>query len=202
MNLGAGDLGKLKYSLLAAVLMAAAGGAAVYVADGAMRAARLERAAALAQRNEFDGKLKRVRNEENEIKQKAALFALLQGKGIVGEEQRLEWVETLRGIRDRRRLIDLQYELMPQRPLPGPAGSAFTFYASTMKLQFKPLHEEDLLRLLGDLRQQASALIQINSCSIARLPRGGPADASQAQLQAECLVDWITVRPSAAAPAK
>lgn len=201
MNLTGKDLNRLKLSILAAVAMTACGAAALYFAEAGMRAARQERSAALAQRNEFDGRLKRVRNEETEIKQKAALFQLLQSKGVIGEEQRLEWVETLRAIRDRRRLIDLNYEFLPQRPLPGmaPAGG-YAFYSSSMTLQFKPLHEEDLLRLLGDLRQQASALIHVDRCSVSRLPRGTAGDGGNAQLRAECQVDWITARP--ASPAK
>ena len=204
MNLNTANLAKLQYSLLAALLMAAIGAGSVYFALDMSKAAKLARSAAQAERNEFAGKLDRVRSEEREIKQKSAVFAELQKRGVVGEEQRLEWVELLKDIRDKRRLIDLQYEFAPQRALEitaaGAPASAYAFYASSMKMQVKLLHEEDLTRLLGDLRQQAAALIQIKACKLSRMPRGAGDWSLTAQLQADCLIDWITLRETAGRP--
>ncbi len=194
MKLGTADFPKLQFGLLAAVLMIAIGAGAVYVALIATKAARLERTAAQSERNDFVGKLNQVRSEESEIKLKSAVFDKLQTRGVIGEEQRLEWVELLKDIRDKRRLLDLQYEIAPQRPLDAAPGSGFAFYASTMNLQLRLLHEEDLIRLLDDLRQQASALIQVKSCNVSRLPHGGAESGIHAQLQAECQIDWITLR--------
>ncbi len=197
MKLTSADFPKLQLSLLAAVLMIAFGTGAIYVSLNSAKTAKLERTAAQAERNDFDGKLRRVRSEENEIKQKSALFSKLQLRGVIGEEQRLEWVELLKDIRDKRRLIDLQYEIAPQRALDATPGSGFAFYASAMKVQLKLLHEEDLIRLINDLRQQARALIQVKSCNVSRLPRGGAESGSHAQLQADCQIDWVTLREAA-----
>lgn len=193
MKIGSADLPKLQFSLLAALAMMAIGAGIVYFSLSLIKTAKLEQAAAQAERNDFDGKLKRVRSEEDEIRQKSAIFHKLQARGVVGEEQRLEWVELLKEIRDRRRLLDLQYEIAPQRLLDVNLGSGFAYYASTMKVQLKLLHEEDLTRLLDDLRQQARALIQIKSCNVSRLPRGGAEGGTQAQLQADCQIDWVTL---------
>ena len=152
------------------------------------------RAIAQAERNEFDGKLKQVRNEEDEIKQKSAVFKALQTRGMIGEEQRLEWVELIKDIRDTRRLIDLQYEIAPQRRLDADAAKGFAFYSSTMRLQLKLLHEEDLTRLIDDLRERARALIQVKSCAVSRLSQGAGDGSPIAQLLADCRIDWITLR--------
>ena len=194
MKLSADDFPKLQFSLLAAVLMIAIGAAGVYLSLNASNAAKREKMTAQAQFKDFDGKLKQVRSEENEIKQKSALFSQLQSRGVIGEEQRLEWVELLKDIREKRRLIDLQYEIDPQHPLDANPGNGFAFSASTMKVQIKLLHEEDLTRLLDDLRQRAKALIQVKSCNVSRLARGSTEDGTPAQLQADCLIDWITLR--------
>ena len=201
MKLGAQDFPRLQWSLLAATLMLALGAAAVYFSFKTMQTATRERAAAQATWKETDGKLKQVRNEENEIKHKAAIFSALQTRGMIGEEQRLEWVELLKEIRDAHRLIDLQYEITPQRKLDTATVSGFAFYSSSMKLQLKLLHEEDLTRLIDDLRQRARALIQVKRCDVTRLPystNGSPA----AQLQADCQIDWITLRESTAEQGK
>lgn len=192
MKLSSADVPKLQLSVAAALLMIAIGATSVQLAQSSTRQARIAQSAAHSERDKVDGKLKQVRSEEAEIKQKSALFDRLQARGVVGEEQRLEWVELLKAIADRHRLLDLHYEISPQRTLDEPPGSAFAFYASAMQVRLKLLHEEDLTRLLDDLRQHASALIDVRSCKLWRLPRGG-ADGG-AQLQADCQIDWITLR--------
>jgi hypothetical protein len=200
MKLGTSDLPKLQWSLLATLLMMIVGAAMVYFSFNATEVAKRDRAAAQAERNEFDGKLKQVRNEEDEIKQKSAVFNALQTRGMIGEEQRLEWVELIKDIRDTRRLIDLQYEIAPQRRIDADAAKGFAFYSSTMRLQLKLLHEEDLTRLIDDLRERARALIQVKSCDVSRLPQGAGDSTPIAQLQADCLIDWITLREIKDAP--
>ena len=201
MKLTRADFPKLQLSALAALLMIVVGAANVVFALNTLQAAKAGRATAQSQSREFDGKFRRVRSEENEIREKSAIFAALQKRGIIGEEKRLEWVELLKEIRDKHRLIDLQYEVAPQRALdlaPASAAGSFAFYSSSMRLQLKLLHEEDLTRLLDDLRQQARALIQVRRCAVSRLPHGGGDGASNAQLQADCQIDWITLRAAAA----
>ena len=194
MKLDAKDFPKLQLSLLAAIVMITVGAESVSIALNSTKAAKLDQAAAQSARNDFDGKLKRVRSEENEIKDKSAVFSRLQARGVIGEEQRLEWVELLKDIREKRRLIDLEYEVAPQRPLDTTPGSGFAFVASAMKVQLKLLHEEDLTRFLDDLRRQAKALVQVKSCNVSRLPRGSSENGTPAQLQADCQIDWITLR--------
>ena len=195
MKLTPADFPQLQLSLAAALLMVALGAVSVDLALNSTRQANTAQAAAQKERDEIDGKLRRVRSEEAEIKQKSAEFADLQARGVVGEEQRLEWIEQLKAIGERHRLLDLNYEIAPQRALDAAPGSAYAFYASTMKVQLGLLHEEDLGRLLDDLRQNARALIQVRSCKVWRLQR----DDRAAQLQADCLIDWITLRASAGA---
>ena len=189
-----GDLKKLQISLLVCLLMIVMGAAVVFFANGATRSAQHERVTAQAQRNDYVGKLQRVSSEESEIKEKSALFQRLQKRGIIGEEQRLEWVELLKDIRVKRRLIDLVYEIEPQRPLDVAPGAGFTFNVSPMKVQLKLLHEEDLTRFLGDLNEQARALIQVRYCKVTRQPQGQAGTSGQANLLAECRIDWVTLR--------
>lgn len=194
MKLGPKDLPRLQASLLAMLAMLSLGAGSVFFARERVRQADATFAAAQRERNDFNGKLKRVRSEEHEIREKAALFNALTARGVIGEEQRLEWVELLKEIRDRHRLLDLRYDIAPQQPLDKTAAGQFGLYASPMKLQLRLLHEEDLTRLLDDLRREARALIQVRRCDVSRVPRGSAENALQGLLQADCQVDWITVR--------
>ncbi|MEF8733370.1 MAG: hypothetical protein V5B40_16140 [Candidatus Accumulibacter meliphilus] len=195
MKIVPADFRKLQASVVLAVLMIAVGALALYFAFAAMKRAEQGRVSIAAQFAEADGKLKQVRNEESEVKQKSIVFNKLQERGIIGDEQRLDWVELLKEIRDKHRLIDLRYEIAPQRMLEGQLGNDFVFFASSMKLELKLLHEEDVTRLLDDLRRQAKALIRVKSCRIERLPatgeqRGG----GRANLLADCEIEWLTLR--------
>lgn len=192
MKLTTADLPELRLSLVAALLMMAFGAAAIFLALDLEKSAQLAKAAASRSFKEFDGKLRQVRDEENEIKLKAGVFDQLQSRGIIGEEKRLDWVELLNSVATQRRLIDLEYEMSAQKPLDDNPGNEHAFYVSTMRLHLKLLHEEDLTRLLGDLRKQAKALILTRNCKVARLGGGPERNAGQANLAADCEIDWIT----------
>ena len=202
MKLAATDFARLQYSVLAALLMVIIGAGAVYFALNASSAAARQLLSAQTERDDADRKLRRARLEEDDIRDKSLTFNQLKARGIIGDERRLEWVELVRAIRQKRQLLELQYEIAPQRPLDALPGAGYAFFASAMKLQLKLLHEEDLTRLLADLREQASALVRVRSCDVSRLPVGlsEPTSASgvQAKLQADCLLDWITLREVAA----
>lgn len=207
MKLTRADLPRLQLALLAALLTIMGGSGAAYLAYDAERRAGVELAAAQKARDEIDGRFKRVRSEEAEIREKSALFNALQARGVIGDEQRLEWLELIKAISVRRRLLDVQYEIAAQRPLdsaPPPAG-AYAFYASSMRIELALLHEEDLTRLLDDLRQQAHALIQVRRCRVERLTREGDSEGgseSGAQLRGSCLIDWVTLRRTDTVEAK
>ena len=194
MKLEPKDFRKLQMSLLAMLLMVAVGVVSVLFSREKERQANAVFAATQSERNDLDNKLKRIRSEEHQIREKAALFNTLKTRGVIGEEQRLEWVELLKEIRERHRLIELRYEISPQQPLEKLPGGTLALHTSTMKLQLNLLHEEDLIRLLDDLRSQARALIQVKRCDVSRIPRSGPENTLQGYLQAECLIDWVTVR--------
>ena len=209
MKLGASDFPRLQLALLAALAMIGGGGGAAYLALDAARQAHNELAAAQKARNEMNARWKRVRSEETEIRRNLALYGALQARGVVGDERRLEWAELLKAVSERRHLTGLRYEFSPQRALdatsPGasapPAAAPLDqdAYVSTLTLEVDLLHEEELTHLLDDLRAQASALVQVKRCSVARLPQtnDGPL---RANLHAACQLDWITLR--AASPGK
>ncbi|MBE7424320.1 MAG: hypothetical protein DPW12_14905 [Rhodocyclaceae bacterium] len=194
------DFRRIQFSLAAAILMAAVGGAAVYAAMELHKAETKNRAVAQSKRSESHGRLARARDEEQEIKQKIARYNALSGRGIFGEERRLDWVERVRAIRSGRKLYDIQYEIAPQQaldPAVAPIASAnYDFLSSTMQLRMKLLHEGDLLNFLADLREQAPAYIRARRCDVERLPKGAVAqsEAVPPQLGAECAIDWITIR--------
>jgi len=194
MKLTAADWRKLRLSLVIFVLFCLGGAALVFFSLEQQQQARRLLATAQTHNAQAQAKLKQVREEESEIKLKAALFSNLAARGVIGEEQRLDWVELLRDIRNNRRLLDIQYEFSPQQPL-GNGQGPWSFQVSSMRLQLQLLHEEDLLNVLADLRNTAKAQVLVRSCEVSRQPRPpGDSQGLHANLKAQCLLDWITLR--------
>ncbi len=194
MKLTAADWRKLRLSLVIFVLFCLGGAVLVLFSLEQQQQARRLLATAQAHNAQAQARLKQVREEESEIKLKAALFSNLAARGVIGEEQRLDWVELLRDIRNNRRLLDIQYEFSPQQPL-GNGQGPWSFQVSSMRLQLQLLHEEDLLNILADLRNTAKAQVLVRSCEVSRQPRPpGESQGLHANLKAQCLLDWITLR--------
>lgn len=191
MKFESNDFTKIRFSALVAATMILIGSLTVFYAIDTRRQAQRTQANNDKLLAEADARLKQVSNEESEVKQKIIIFNQLQERGVIGEEQRLEWIELLKDIRVRRRLLDLEYEIAPQRLFEANTANEYSFFASTMRLQVKLLHEEDLERLLSDLRSQAKALIMVKNCTVSRLPAVSD---EHANLHAVCEIDWITLR--------
>lgn len=194
------DFRRIRWSLALALAMIALGAAAVWSANSEAQAKRQELQLARGKLGEIRAKLIRARDEEAEIRDKIARFDEMAQTGIIGEEQRLQWIEQIKAIRAARGLFALQYEIAPQRPLdaavaPGPPGG-YEFFASRMRFQLELLHEEDLFHFLDDLRNRVRAYVRPESCSIERLAAGAAAEIrTGARLKADCAIDLITINP-------
>jgi hypothetical protein len=196
MTFDRSDFSRIQISLAAAIAMIAAGVGISWLADQQVRSFAQTKISATSQLNEYEGKLKQVRAEEAEIKQKSALYSNLRARGIIGEEQRLDWVELIKEIKESRKLLDVQYEFSPQQALEASALSGFSFKSSPMKLQMKLLHEGDLLNFINDLRKQAKAYVRVRSCNVVRIQRAAAPAGDAALLLADCQLDWITILPA------
>lgn len=172
--------------LLAAALLAAVATVAALHFGG--QTAQVHRQALVLQ-GETQARLARVHEDERAIRARIARYRELVESGRIAPERRQEWAETLRHLGESRKLLGLDYEIAPQRPLDEkrPEAGGHLFLASAMRLEMPLLHEDDLLGLIADLKRRASAIVSVRSCTIERLPGAGA-------LQARCLIDWITLQ--------
>jgi hypothetical protein len=195
------DLKKVRWSLAVLVVCIGIAAAIIVGVRLADKAVRAEERQANATRNEIRDKLARARDEEQDIRTKIGRYQEINARGYVTPELRLDWIDHIAHIRASRKLIDVQYELLPQKPvdsalLPeGAKGGGYEFMSSSMKLQMQLLHEDDLLGFLADLRTGVRALLVVRRCDVERLaPQAGSDRATRAQLKADCEIDWITLR--------
>jgi hypothetical protein len=193
------ELKLLRWPLLglAAALLLALGigaGAWHYVQQAQSAADSAEHAAA-----QMHGQAQRLRSEEQDTREKISQYQNIAARGIIGPERRLDWVELMRTIQNERKLLGLEYEILPQAPMSNmTANSGHAFMKSSMRVQVPLLHELDLILFLQDLRTQAPAYIHLRSCRLNRAPdTPNPAGVSP-QLLAECQIDWVTLQHAGA----
>lgn len=196
MKFTAPDLLKLRLPLLGTLALFILAVLLAWWSLGDAEKAERERNAATASKSQIEQRLRQVRTEEQELKDRALIFQKMQNAGITGEEKRLDWTETLRLIQQEMRLPGMSYEFGAQKPLESVNGAAYAYFASPMRLQLRLLHEEDLINFLARLQREAKALVLVRSCKLSPLGSQAAGRASLAQLGADCELQWVTVRRS------
>jgi hypothetical protein len=200
MNFTAKELKALALPLLACVVLLAAGTALIAWTQQQQRAAAGELSAAREQLAQARERLLRIAEEEKEVKEKLEVYLRLRALGILGDERRLEWADSMTRIRTQRELPDLRYRVERQRLISSVASKPSTvdFYASAMKVELALLHEGDLLNFLADLRESGNAYYSVKQCSLSRTGLASAVAGLAPRLRAECEIDLITIIDRAA----
>lgn len=183
---------RLAIALLIAVALSLTARHYMHQANAATAAAELN---AMQSRT----RTQQLQNEEQDTRAKITEYQALIARGIIGPEKRLDWVELLRNTQRERQLLGLEYEILPQVPWSTPnitgGNTGYSFMNSTVRVQLPLLHEDDLLHFMQDMRKNAPAYARLRSCKVQRAPQA-PFDAVELmpQLNADCLMDWITLQ--------
>lgn len=183
--------------LLAAIL---AGTAAVYYTDGLLQQARRELALQEQQLKEARTRLYRSGEEREIITRHLDGYRALQRIGFIGEEKRINWLDGLRLANQRAELFGVDYQISAQQPYIYSAEfnpGQISLHQSVMKLRFRLLHEEDLMRFFRILAQTGAGIFSIDECTLKRIEKSG-AIRFQPNLGAECELTWLTAQPAGA----
>ena len=131
------------------------------------------------------------------LDQYRSLYSEYKSSGLVGEERRLSWIETLESTNEVLRLPTLTYNLNPQEDFKRPGFKlkrGVAVMSSPMDLTIGMLHEEDLFALLEGLRLSIQNLFTVDSCSIIRSsPVDRSLDTKKANLRSQCTIRWVTI---------
>lgn len=200
MNFTALELRQLALPLVAFIALLGAGSALVTWTESRLGAQASVLDEARGERSRAKERLMRIAEEEKEVKEKLEVYQHLKTLGILGDERRLEWADAMTRIRTERELPDLRYRVERQRPLASVPGkpAPVDFYASTMRVELLLLHEQDLLRFLGDLRQSGNAYYSVRSCALSRTGQPAAVAGLAPRLRADCEIDLITIMDRAA----
>jgi primosomal replication protein N len=189
-----GDLEAIRNPMLALAAIVLGAAAAIYYTDHLVAEARSQLTRQEMQRREADMRLLKSGEEKSVIVKHLEAYQQLQRRGFVGDEQRINWLDGLRLTNQQADLFGVDYEIGAQKPYPYAADlnpGEIQLKESTMKLRFRLLHEEDLMRFLGILTQQGVGIYTVDQCTLNRVSLGG-AIRYQPNLTAECELGWIT----------
>lgn len=160
--------------------------------------ARDYQAWAQQKRNGARDRLFNAETEKREIRLYQPQYAALRERGLIGQENRLDWVDAMRQIQEQRKLMPITYELEPQQPVQMDGAmelGGYRLHGSRMNLHMDLLHEGDLFVLLDDLRQRSFYSAQ--ECNIKRAAAGLPTPLAPT-LTADCTLNWLTLTPAPA----
>jgi hypothetical protein len=136
-------------------------------------------------------------NDIDLLEQYRTLFIGYKSTGLVGDERRLSWIESLKRTNARIRLPLMKYQLRPQEKFERPGLTlkrGVELSSAPMLLNMDLLHEEDILTVFETLRLSIKNLFTVDSCVLSRKGAvGGTLDTQKANLSANCVIRWLTI---------
>jgi hypothetical protein len=181
--------------LLVAALVAGAG--AIYYTHQLHLQAQTALKQQQNQLREAQTRMQRSGDEKLIIVQYVDKYRQLQQSGFIGDEQRINWLDALRAVNQRTDLFGVNYGIEAQQAYPHAAElnpGQISLRQSVMKLEFRLLHELDLLRFFEALRLQNAGLFHLDQCTLRRTETTG-AIRFQPNITASCQLAWITAAP-------
>jgi hypothetical protein len=125
-----------------------------------------------------------ARREQSDLRDSAQTYQNLTARGMFVAEQRLDLIEAMNALKDRHKLMDLQYELQPQRPLKMANGGSYPavdVLASRMKLKVRAYHDGDLVTFLNDFPRIQRGFFPLDRCVMTRTADAERVENSAAQ---------------------
>lgn len=143
-------------------------------------------------KNKIDGS----RESNKIIDQYENRYLELVKNSIVGEENRLDWLENIQAIANARGMPSVKYNLSSQKMIEDKAGQhrakGLTVFRSDMTLDMKMAHEGDLFAILNTLEKRAKGLFVVDQCVIEKL--SNPSLNSNENMAARCELGWYTFK--------
>jgi hypothetical protein len=122
-------------------------------------------------------------------------YQTLIKNGFIGEEQRIEWIDTLRNIHQQNKMFSIDYNIEKQdfyTPNFALNLGALKLRKSSMELKLNMLHEGDIITLLDALQAEQNTPFLTRQCTITQTAE---IDGKLTpHLLADCTLDWLTLK--------
>lgn len=148
--------------------------------------------------NNIRQKTAQVDQEKQLIERYREAYEDLRRGGAIGPEQRVNWLDALRAVNQTVQTLGVDYQLSQQATSPLKLDVAgYKLQQTTMKINIKLLHEEDLPNFLRALEAQHAGLYLLQGCTLSRSANAAFSVRFEPKLAAECELAWLSLIDSA-----
>jgi len=140
-------------------------------------------------------------NQKQILKEFEKKYKQLISSGIVGDEDRLNWVDTIEKITANNKIPYLKYKIDKRQELKSDEINqkypGIQLLQSTMSLDMQLLHEGDLYTVINSLHDNAKGLFDIKSCAIIRNTTQIESlvdSQTDKNFSAKCELNWYTMK--------
>lgn len=198
MKFSASDFPLIRWSILAICASAIASAVILYSSGKYAENTQKDRRNAQTMLSDARNRLAAAFQDQENMANYADEYGALIEQKIIGDDQRLDWMEGLEKIRQKNLVTDFRYNIAPQKiyaPQPPIDSGNFDIHYSEMKLQLNLLHEAQLLNFFDALRSDIKGWYQLEGCTLQRTGAGNENEQTAAtRLKAECSGGWITLK--------
>jgi hypothetical protein len=196
------DLEVLRIPLIVLAITIVIAGAVVYSSSAILQSARHLLTQRESELRQARLRIQNAGEEKDMIGRYLNGFQQLARGGLVGDEQRINWLDNIRAANETAGVFGVEYEIGIQRPYVYASefnAGQLLLQESLMQLKFRLLHEEDLPRFLTTLARRGGGFFTVDQCMLRRVKTEGERTLQfQPNLAAECDLRWITIKPPAA----
>lgn len=200
MKLSGRHLDSLKAPLALLVIVAVAGAGAVSWTRTLIVQDQRTLSAQENQLKEARNRFQRSGDERDLIVKFMPPYQELRTRGLIGPEQRINWLDALRVSNQQAQLFGAEYQVSTQQPYPYAQefnATRLGMAQSLMKLNLRLAHEGELMRFFRLLDGQHAGIFDINQCVLERTGTS-TLTPQQPNLRVECELAWITLNPERA----
>ena len=174
----------------------------VAVSDVYKTSANEENTQALREMRGWKSKIDEANKNNQILVQHEDTFKKLKDNSVIGDENRLSWVEVVQKVADSRGIASVKYDITSRQLLDksklDKKYAGIDVYKSVMSLEMKFIHEGDLFVMLNALKNEAKGLVTIDRCDVELINKdvneGIIGQDATDNMRAFCELSWYTLK--------
>lgn len=176
----------------------------VALSDMYMSKANDKNARVMREMRSWSNKIDEANRNNQILVQHEDTFKELKNNSIIGDENRLSWVEVVQKVADSRGIASVKYNITSQILLDKKAldekYKGIDVFKSVMSIEMKFIHEGDLFVMLNALRSEAKGLMTVDKCDVELINKdvneGIIGQDATDNMRAYCEISWYTLKKS------
>ena len=156
----------------------------------------------LAEMRSWSNKIEDANRNNQILVQHEETFKKLKDNFVIGDENRLSWVEVVQKVADSRKIASVKYDIASQvlldKNVLGSEYAGIDVFKSVMSLEMKFIHEGDLFVMLNALRREAKGLVAVDKCEVELINKdvndGIIGQNKTDNMRAYCELSWYTLK--------